>query len=256
MAIIDELRDLPSVVFTNLWEIREESNSSPLFSHYASEVTFPFSFPELTIDKLPTGLGYYKDVEYHRDFTLKIREGRGMEIYNYFHDWLSSVYDRENESINLNAERFSRNFIFELQTFDIDEMQLASLKVRNLTNSAVTLLNNAILSKGISYASKYKNKMLNHIQTESSIATNIVKSVDNAITDTVIGYTQQGVTSLVNLLRDTGSIHKIRSLLTVSLTGCLIKGVGDSMSFDYTLDSEPLSYEVSLSCDDVDVEIH
>ena len=256
MTIIDELKELPSVVFTNLWEIREESNSAPLFSHYASEVTFPFSFPELTTEKLPTGLGYYKDSEYHRDFTLKIREGRDMEIYNYFHDWLSSVYDRENESINLNAERFSRNFVFELQTFDTDETQLSALKVRNMTNSSVTLLNNTILSKGLSYASKYKNKMLNHLHTESSIATNVVKSTDNAITDTVIGYTQLGLTSLVDMLRNTGAIHKIRSLVTVSLTGCLIKGVGESMSFDYTLDSEPLSYEVSLSCDDVDVEIH
>ena len=254
---LEELYNIPNPMFATLWELEETGNTETSLKYYFTDAKIPFDFPKLTTEKLPTGLNYYKDYEYDRDVTLTMREDMDMNTYAYFKKWFSSIYDRENEVINLGAENFTRNFVLTLQRFVIDTSKLEEFRWRNMANAGVNALS-AVTSKAIPTATWYARKLLNvvnHDPDSNNLVHMATQSIANAGIEVGSGVAQKYTVEAINSLRKTDSLQKIQTLATVTLSGCLIKEIGDGWSFSYDSNAEPVTYDVTMSCDDIEVEI-
>lgn len=249
--VLEELiYNLGYPVFNNQWIIYEESDLNTKREFYqVKSVELPNLFPKFETGTLPTGVQYYTGVEFDKDWSITIEEDTNLSAYEYFRSWVRSVY--KSHRFQLSGGDYVKNFSIAL----LSPSTITSLDIASITNSRLqdwgVSAANQVLSSAVGRLATRASTLLAEGITRSGAGVTAVQRTAGNIVDIVSGSLQAGLSEGFGSLMSQLNLHSDDVLLTISMSGTLIKSI-EKLTLEYG-EGDPIQWKVSFASDTIRV---
>ena len=247
--VLEELiYNLGYPVFNNQWILYEDSESNTKQEFYqVKSIELPSLFPRFETDPLPTGVQYYKSVEFDKEWTVTIEEDTNMSAFSYFKNWMSSVYD--DYRFRLSGGNYVKNFsIVLLSPSTITADKIAEITTSRVSDWGVNAANSVVNSAVARLANRASQLLASGI-TSSRAGLTVVQRGADRVVDIVSSTLQTGISEGFGSLLSSLDLHSEDILLIIHLSGTLIKSI-EKLSLEYG-DGDPIQWKVTLASDSV-----
>lgn len=247
--VLEELiYNLGYPVFNNQWILYEESELNTKQEIYqVKSIELPNLFPKFETEALPTGVQYYKSVEFDKEWSITIEEDTNMTAFSYFKDWMKSIY--RGHQFRLSGGEYVKDFsVVLLSPSTITADKIADITTSRVSDWGVNAAN-SVVNSAVARLANRASQLLSSEMTSSGAGLTVVRRAADRTLDIVSGTLQAGISEGFGSLLSSLELHSEDILLTISLTGTLIKSI-ERLSLEYG-DGEPIQWKVTLASDSV-----
>lgn len=245
--ILEELiYNLGYPVFNNQWVLYDETLGKDTL-YQVKSVSLPNLFPKFETGTLPTGVQYYTSVEFDKEWSFTMEEDTSLSGIKYFADWANSIYS--DHQFNLQDGLYVKDFSLALLSpSGITATDIAEISTSRLAEWGVNA-SKEVLNSALGRLARKASELVSGAITSSGAGLTLLQRTTGRIFDTITDTLQAGISSGLNMLLQERGVHTEDTLLTLSMTGTILKGI-EKLDLDYE-DGDPIQWKVSLASDTI-----